>query len=132
MGVQAFDQRALDSVRRGASASSALRALERLNDCWHGRLSCDLIAGLPRHTVASFEDGVRSLVAFPNVDHISLYTLTVEEGTPLARRIARDEVRWSPEKADRLWLRGRTLLENAGFVQYEVSQFAKAGCQSRH
>lgn len=132
MGVQAFDQRALDSVCRGASASSAWCALERLKACWHGRLSCDLIAGLPRHTAASFEDGVRSLAAFPNVDHISLYTLTVEEGTPLARRIARDEIRWSPEKADRLWLRGRTLLENAGFAQYEVSQFAKDGCQSRH
>ncbi len=132
MGVQAFDQRALDSVRRGASAASAIRALERLNGCWHGRISCDLIAGLPRHTGASFEDGVRTLVSFPNIDHISLYTLTVEAGTPLAERIARGAVRWSPEKADRLWLRGRTLLERAGFAQYEVSQFAKPGCQSRH
>ena len=132
MGVQAFDQRALDGVRRGASSQAALRALELLQARWQGRLSCDLIAGLPRHTYASFADGVRTLVAFPNVDHISLYTLTVEDGTPLARQIAAGTVRWSPEKADRLWLCGRNLLERAGFSQYEVSNFSKPGAQSRH
>ena len=132
MGIQAFDQKALDGVRRAASASSAVRALERVQAQWRGRLSCDLIAGLPQHTYPSFEDGVRTLLSFSRVDHISLYTLTVEDGTPLARRIARGDLRWSPEKADRMWVRGRNLLERAGFAQYEVSQFAREGCQSRH
>lgn len=132
MGVQAFDQKALDSVRRGASAQAAKRALGVLGAHWHGRLSCDLIAGLPNHTYASFEADVRALLSYLNIDHISLYTLTIEDGTPLAKNIECGKVRWSQDKADRMWLRGRTLLERAGFSQYEVSNFAKQGAYSRH
>ncbi|MBQ6781908.1 MAG: radical SAM family heme chaperone HemW [Treponema sp.] len=132
MGVQAFDQKALNSVRRGASAESALRALDVLQKNWRGSLSCDLIAGLPNHTYASFENGIRMLSRFPCIDHISLYTLTVEDGTPLAKNIAAGKIRWSQEKADRMWIRGRNLLEKQGFFQYEVSNFSRSGCQSRH
>ena len=132
MGIQAFDGRALDSVRRTASAESAERALEVLCSGWKGRLSCDLIAGLPNHTYASFEQGVRKLCSFGQVDHISLYTLTVEDGTPLAKNIESGKVRWSQEKADRMWIRGRNILERSGFFQYEVSNFCRPGFQSRH
>ncbi len=132
MGIQAFDQKALQSVSRGASAQAAFRALELLRSHWQGRLSCDLIAGLPCHSHASFEQGIHTLCSYKNIDHISLYTLTIEEGTPLADSIERGEISWSQEKADRMWVRGRNLLEKYGYMQYEVSNFSKKGFQSRH
>lgn len=132
MGIQAFDQKALQGVSRAASAEAALRALELLNAKWKGRLSCDLIAGLPFQTYASFEKGIRTLCSYKAVDHISLYTLTVEEGSPLCKKIEEGIIPWSQEKADRMWIRGRNLLEKYGFNQYEVSNFSKPGCQSRH
>ena len=132
MGIQAFDQKALQAVSRTASARMALQALQRLRRHWKGRLSCDMIAGLPCHTYASFEEGIHTLCSYENVDHISLYTLTIEEGTPLALSIDSGATAWSQEKADRMWIRGRNLLEKYGYMQYEVSNFSKAGCRSRH
>ena len=132
MGIQSFDQKALDAVHRQASAQSAMHALDLLQKHWNGRLSCDLIAGLPNHSRESFEKGVEYLCSCGKVDHISLYTLTVEDGTPLAAKIDSGEVKWSQEKADRMWIRGRDILEASSFLQYEVSNFSRPNCQSRH
>ncbi len=118
MGIQSFDQKALDAVQRKASAQSAMHALDLLQEHWNGRLSCDLIAGLPCHSRKSFEKGVSYLCSCEKVDHISLYTLTVEDGTPLARKIDSGEVMWSQEKADEMWIYGRDILEASGFSQY--------------
>jgi oxygen-independent coproporphyrinogen-3 oxidase len=65
--------------------------------------------------------------------HLSLYALTVEEGTPLGDA-ARQNKAALPEgdEADRLWIAGRDALEAAGYAQYEVSNFSLPGKQSRH
>ncbi|MCR5724592.1 MAG: radical SAM family heme chaperone HemW [Treponema sp.] len=136
VGIQALDDRALQAVHRLCSVKESRDALELLSRTWAAeykkRLSADMIAGLPSHTVKSFRQGLTELCSSYSLDHISLYTLTVEEGTPLARRIENGSVRWSAEKADRMWLSGRRILEQHGFRQYEVSNFAKPGCESRH
>ena len=132
MGIQALDDRALNAVSRGSSVEIILNALEILKKRWHGRLSVDFIAGLPNHTHRSFENQFEILQKYPNIDHVSLYTLTVEENTPLWKKIEDGKIRFSPEKADRMWLKGRNILERVGFFQYEVSNFCKKGFESRH
>lgn len=132
MGIQALDDRALRSVGRGSSVEIILNALSLLKAFWRGRLSVDFIAGLPNHTWKSFESQFGILGENPNIDHVSLYTLTVEEHTPLWRNIESGSIAFSPEKADRMWMTGRNLLEKRGFFQYEVSNFARKGCESRH
>ena len=132
MGIQALDDRALSSVHRGSSVQIILNALENLKKNWKGRLSVDFIAGLPGHSWKNFENQFEILMQYPNIDHVSLYTLTVEENTPLWKNIEDGKIFFSYEKADRMWLKGRNILEKLGYFQYEVSNFARRGCESRH
>lgn len=132
MGIQALDDRALQAVNRGSSLEIIERALENLKNYWDGRLSVDFIAGLPRHTYKSFEKQFEILTKYPKIDHVSLYTLTIEENTPLWKKIEDGKIKFSYEKADRMWLKGRNILEKLGFCQYEVSNFARKGFEARH
>ena len=132
MGIQAFDDKALRAVNRGASVEIIEKALENLKNHWSGRLSVDFIAGLPCHTYKSFENQFELLKKYPGIDHVSLYTLTVEENTPLWKKIEDGTIKFSYDKADRMWLKGRDILEKMGFCQYEVSNFAKKGFEARH
>ena len=94
-------------------------------------LSLDLIYGLPGQTMESWKATVEhALSLIPQ--HLSCYGLKVEEGTPLARRVAEGEVLPDDDQqADLyLWTVGR--LERAGLPQYEISNFAKPGYESRH
>ena len=93
-------------------------------------MNLDVIAGLGGASQKEFEQSLREILAW-EPEHISLYTLTVEEGTPLAKRIEAGE-RWSQEEADCQWLLGRDLLKKNGFLQYEVSNFSKPGHESVH
>lgn len=132
MGIQAFDDRALSCVNRGADCRIILNALETLKNHWNGRLSVDFIAGLPCHTHESFKNQFELLKKYPKIDHVSLYTLTVEENTPLWKKIEDGIVNFSYEKADKMWLAGRNILEKLEFSQYEVSNFARKGFEARH
>ena len=87
MGIQALDQKVLETINRHCPAETALNALNLLQENWHKRLSVDFIAGLPGQSRDSFEKQFNSVFAFKNIGHISLYTLTVEENTPLYKKI---------------------------------------------
>ena len=94
-------------------------------------LSLDLIYGLPGQTQESWKQSVEhALSLIPQ--HLSCYGLKVEEGTPLAQRVEQGEILPDDDmQADLyLWTVGR--LERAGYPQYEISNFAKPGCESRH
>ena len=132
MGIQALDDKALGGVNRGSSVKVITNALECLKKHWNGRLSVDFIAGLPFHTYASFKNQFEILKKYPKIDHVSLYTLMVEENTPLWKKIEDGKINHSYEKADKMWLMGRNILEKLGFEHYEVSSFARKGFESRH
>lgn len=132
VGIQALDDGALARAGRSANCSCALAALSLLEEGWNGHLSVDFIAGLPGQTWKSFRNQFSVLHEFTKIDHVSLYTLTVEENTPLWSQIRSGETAFSGEKADRMWISGRTILEKNGFRQYEVSNFSQPGCESRH
>ena len=130
-GIQALDEKALLKINRHCTAKTAVSALKLLQKKWKHRLSVDFIAGLPGQTYKSFESQFEYIFKL-NVDHISLYTLTVEENTPLYKKIKSGAVKWNPSKADRMWILGRNILEKNGFFQYEVSNFSKKGSESLH
>lgn len=96
------------------------------------RFSVDLIAGLPYQSPESLYRDI-DFVTSCGADHVSLYALTLEENTPLFRAAKSGAIPLPPpDFADELWLTGRDLLEKAGFLQYEVSNFAKRGYESAH
>ncbi|MDR0909382.1 MAG: coproporphyrinogen III oxidase family protein [Spirochaetaceae bacterium] len=94
--------------------------------------SADLITGLPYQTPETLLSDIRSLLQH-RPPHISLYALTVEPGTPLARRVGEGTVPLpTTEDADTLWLLGRDSLMAAGYKHYEVSNFCLPGYESIH
>ena len=131
LGAQSADDEILRSIGRvhtWEQVGSAVAAARRAK--W-SNLSLDLIYGLPGQTMESWKATVEhALSLIPQ--HLSCYGLKVEEGTPLARRVAEGEVLPDDDQqADLyLWTVGR--LERAGLPQYEISNFAKPGYESRH
>ena len=131
-GIQALDQKALDSVNRHCPLQTAISSLELLQKKWKKKLSVDFIAGLPGQTYSSFKKQFETVFNCKNIDHISLYSLTLEENTPLYKKIESGKIKWSQQKTDRMWILGRKILKEKGFIQYEVSNFARTGAESLH
>ncbi|MDR0555030.1 MAG: coproporphyrinogen III oxidase family protein [Treponema sp.] len=129
-GVQSFHEPSRLMVRRVGNGKLLPQRLALLASLYGEAFSADLIAGLPgQHEGALREDLARLLAFKPG--HVSLYALTLEDGVPLAD--ASSPIPLLPEdEADRLWLIGRDILENAGYAQYEVSNFALPGRRSAH
>lgn len=115
-----------DSAARGLSSRTRV-PLPPSCRCF----SCDLIAGLPCLSSDDFCAGIHELISY-DPDHISLYSLMIEAGTPLEKQIAEGLIVRDEEAADEQWFSGRDILEKAGYRQYEVSNFAKAGFESVH
>ncbi|MDR2186217.1 MAG: coproporphyrinogen III oxidase family protein [Treponema sp.] len=136
LGVQTFHEPSRRSVHRVGDGSLLPEKLALTAEYYGGSFSADLITGLPCQTEALVLEDIERLLAF-NPGHVSLYALTVEEGTPLSLpplRRGKSSVPFLPdgETADRLWLAGRDALEQAGYDQYEVSNFSLPGKQSVH
>ena len=125
LGMQSSDDAVLKKIGRAHDFACYKRAIDMLSRHFDN-ISTDIIIGLPGQTA---EDMDRSIsVASDHCSHISVYALSVEDGTPLfseGYRTADDDI------AD-MYDRALPLLERYGFERYEVSNFAKKGRQSRH
>ena len=130
LGIQSLNEKALRSVNRHCDVEKCIKALELVKSAWKRDLNLDAIAGLGGISGREFEESLCSILQW-EPQHVSLYTLTIEEDTPLAKRIDSGE-EWNPDEADGQWLMGRSILKEKGFVQYEVSNFAKPGHESIH
>jgi oxygen-independent coproporphyrinogen-3 oxidase len=131
LGVQSFDDEVLRFLGRVHDGEVARRitaaALERFE-----RVSIDLIAGVPGQGAERLEADVRRTLEL-GVGHVSAYLLTVEEGTPLHKMVAkgrREDVDDDAQADDYEAL--QTLLPAGGLRQYEVSSWARPGHESRH
>jgi oxygen-independent coproporphyrinogen-3 oxidase len=132
LGAQSFDPAVLAWMHRTHTAEQTEAAVRILRAAGIEELSLDLIFGLPGSLGRSWPaDLDRALALGP--DHLSLYGLTVEDHTPLARWAARGEV--APVDEDRYaaeFLQADSVLGEAGYEHYEVSNYARAGRRARH
>lgn len=124
MGIQSLNQNALNAAGRHCGAKKAEEALDIVKKEWKGELSLDAIAGLPSESKQEFEDSLRRILNFAP-DHISLYSLMIEENTPLEDSVLKKEIAYDEDFSDSLWIFGRDILEKEGFEQYEISNFAR-------
>ncbi len=136
VGIQSCSERVLKFIGRRADSETVLAALDCIGKYWINRengrrFSADLITGLPFLSDEEFLDGVEKVIA-SGADHVSLYSLMVEEGTPLWEQVRKGDAPYTDENADRQWFLGKEQLEKAGIMQYEVSNFARPGFESRH
>ena len=131
-GVQTFDDRELRRLGRTHTAEDARRTLSTLRDAGFDNLSFDLIAGLPEQTVDAWSRNLEEALRL-RPEHLSLYLLEVHEGTPLAEHIRRGM--WRAPDADTAaemyeLMSART--REAGYEQYEISNFCLPGREARH
>ncbi|MDR0669930.1 MAG: radical SAM family heme chaperone HemW [Treponema sp.] len=126
LGVQSFSPRLRALVHREGQALE--RALSLAARFFPRSFSADLMTGLPGQDRNGVLEDIARLLSF-HPAHVSLYALTLEEGTPLWERAEEVPPR---DSADSLWIAGRDALERSGYAQYEVSNFSPPGQESRH
>jgi oxygen-independent coproporphyrinogen-3 oxidase len=132
VGVQSFDDLTLRRLGRAHRASEAHATLREARAAGFANLSIDLIFGVPDQDPDRFRRDLESAIAFAP-DHVSVYGLSVEAGTPYATAIERGRLALPEEdEVVAMMLELRERLERAGIQQYEVSNFARPGFESVH
>lgn len=131
LGVQSLNASELKAIGRIHSAEQAMLAIAQAKAAGFST-SCDVMCGLPGQTLDTFAETLRSLVTL-NPDHVSVYPLQLEEGTPLARMEEAGEMEVPDEdfQAQCMGLAAE-VLEEAGYERYEVASYAKPGHRCRH
>ncbi len=137
LGVQSFVDRELAGTGRKHNAGVVAREVEALRAAGFQRINIDLIAGLPHQTEESWGeslDWIRRLAP----DHVSVYILEVDEDSRLGAEILRHGTRYgagsapSPDLAANLYEIAVDRLAAMGIGRYEISNFARPGCESAH
>ena len=132
LGVQSFNDRLLRVIGRIHTAAEAEQAFRAARAAGFENISLDLMYGLPTQTLDDLKKSVDEALALVP-EHISVYGLTVEEGTPFAAAEAQGKLALPTEDAAEEmydWLTAG--LPARGYTRYEISNFARQGCESRH
>ena len=130
LGMQSADDGELREIGRVHTAAQTRAAVETVRRAGFHNLSLDLIYGLPRQTMEGWLGNVRAALDL-GPEHLSCYGLKVEPGTPLYSRRETAELPGEEDQADD-YLRAVEELDRAGYQQYEISNFARPGRESRH
>ena len=132
LGVQSFHPPTLAWMGRLHTPERAVEAVRLARAAGISNISIDLIFGVPAHLHRPWGTDLDRAIAL-DVPHISLYGLTVEKGTPLGRAVADSTESVAGEQRYRdEFLEASRRMTEAGYLHYEVSNFALPGCESRH
>ena len=131
-GVQSFDDAELRRLSRLHTASRAEVAVTEARRAGFDNVSLDLMMWLPQQTVGGWLSNVDVLIALAP-EHASLYLLELYPNAPLREEMARAQWSLAPDDdAAEMYLQGMSRLDRAGYTQYEISNVARTGRESRH
>jgi len=132
MGAQSFNPEELKVLGRAHSAGGVFEAVKMARAAGFDNISLDLIYGVPGQSVESFQRSVETCISL-DVEHISTYTLSIEEGTPFQRSIKEKRFPYpDPDLMADQYAVLIDLMRQAGFEHYELTNYAKPGYHSRH
>jgi oxygen-independent coproporphyrinogen-3 oxidase len=132
MGAQSFFPAELAVLERIHSPEDIAPSVSFLRDAGVPCINLDLIFGIPGQTMHTWRESLNRAIGL-NVEHIACYALTYEPGTPLTARLQHGRITPCEEDLEaEMHLRAVEVLAEAGFLQYEISNFAKPGCECRH
>jgi oxygen-independent coproporphyrinogen-3 oxidase len=131
MGVQSFRPELLDALGRQHTREQVFRAYERVRAAGFASVNLDLMFALPGQDEAAWLGDLAQAVELAP-DHISTYCLTFEEDTKLWVKLSKGQVKLDPAHEARMYERTWDVLEEAGYAQYEVSNFARPGHVCNH
>lgn len=132
MGIQTFHEDTLRLLHRRHTGAQAIRAVELCRKAGFQNISIDLIYGLPGENDFRWNQDLQQAIQL-QVEHISAYHLTYEEGTPLYDMLHQHSVQEVDEESSlRFFTSLMDTLKDAGYEHYEISNFCKPGFHSRH
>ena len=132
IGVQSFIDDELKKIGRIHTSKDAEEAITQAKKAGFSNINLDLMFSIPEQTKESFQKSIDTAMAL-NPEHISAYSLILEEGTPLYFEVENGEVFLPDEECDRANYRYVCdKLKANGYIQYEISNFSKVGYECRH
>ncbi len=131
-GVQSANSQELALLEREHSFADVIEVVRLSREAGFDNLNLDLIYGLPDQTLAAWEHSLRAVLEL-NTEHISLYCLTIEPGTPMHRWLQNQQINEpDPDAAADQYDLACALLASQGFTHYEISNWAKPGRVCEH
>lgn len=132
IGIQSFNDKQLRLIGRRHTADEAKKAVQMAQNAGFDNISIDLIYGLPNQTMHDWKSEIEEALQL-NIQHISTYCLSYEEGTLLTRMLNQGRITATDEDTENEMYDYlvQTLVKN-GFEHYEVSNFCKPGKHSQH
>jgi len=133
LGIQSFDESILRFLERRHTPKQALQSIAQARAAGFDNIGLDLIYGTPDQSLFSWKDALSRALSF-NPEHLSCYQLSLEGDTPLGRRCRNGDFALPDEdRQAELFMMTSDILEDAGYLHYEVSNFARdESCKSRH
>ena len=132
LGLQSAQDRELQALGRIHGYQDFLKTYYLLREQGFANLNVDLMSSIPGQSLASYEDTLRKVVSL-KPEHISAYSLIVEEGTPFEKMAEQGVLKLPSEETDRqMYRRTKDLLGEAGYARYEISNYARPGFACRH
>ena len=134
-GLQSANNEELKLLGRIHTYEEFLESFSLARECGFDNINVDLISAIPKQTVASWEETLQKVITL-HPEHISAYSLIVEEGTPFAKVYGEgcpgEQDMPSEEEERTIYYRTEELLKAAGYHRYEISNYAKEGKECRH
>jgi oxygen-independent coproporphyrinogen-3 oxidase len=131
LGVQSWENTLLKILGREHYADQAEESFHILRDAGCSNINVDLMFGLPGQTVHQWRQTLQKTISL-HPDHISAYCLTYEEDTEFFLRRSRGELKANPDSDADFFEVGMSILEEAGYEHYEISNYARPGFSSVH
>jgi len=131
-GLQSADNRELQLLGRVHTYEKFQESFLLAKKAGFSNCNIDLMSALPNQTAVSWENTLKKVIAF-HPEHISAYSLIIEEGTPFYEQQKKKMLSLPEEEEERkMYWRTEELLKEAGYIHYEISNYAKPGKESRH
>ena len=132
LGIQTFNNDQLKLINRRHNAEEAIKAVNIIKDVGISNISIDLIFGFPKETLADWLFDINQAIKL-DVQHVSAYSLMFEEGTKLYHLLQKEKIEQiSEDLSVEMYDVLIDKLSEVGLAQYEISNFAKPGFESRH
>lgn len=131
-GVQSFNDKLLKKIGRSHSAKEAYESLKLAREAGFTNINFDLMYGLPGQTLKDWEKNLQKVLQL-GLEHISLYQLKIEKGTPFGQQLEQGILEeFDDELALEMYKMTHNYLSQAGYEHYEISNYARPGYQCRH
>lgn len=132
LGLQSANDDELKSIGRIHTYDEFLESYNLARECGFNNINVDLMSALPGQTKETYVESLKKVAAL-NPEHISAYSLIVEDETPLEARVSNGEVELPDEDMEReMYYATKDILEGLGYHRYEISNYAKDGFECRH